>query len=417
MKILFLDAYFRPEITSFTHLEDDLIEGLIDMGHEITVVCPTPTRNVIAGEEAHIKSDKFGKLKVVRFYAPKERKNPLLRAARYFWCGKRQLSAAKRIGEVDAVFSNSTPPTQGLNAAKIAKILGKKYKKKIPFIYNLQDLFPDSLLSAGLTKKGSLIWKIGSRTAKKTYALADAIITVSNGFKKSVVERGVNESKVFVVYNWVDTKKIKPIDKNVNALYGELGIDKTKFNVVYAGNFGASQSVETILQAAKLLEGEKEINFVLFGGGVEFGTISEKVSKSGAKNLRVFPLLSGERVAEVYSLGDVSLITCKKGAGVSAMPSKTVSIMATNSPIIASFDNESELFDVLNKASAGVTVKPENPEALAEKIKEFYSAAKKGNPFISHGREYVIKNADKETCVKVYAQTIENSVISGDGKK
>lgn len=409
MRILFIDAYFRPELTSFTHLEDDIIQGLLLKGCEIEVICPTPTRNVGESEEISLPTEYEGKLTVKRFSAPKERKNPISRAMRYFWCGMQQKSLGKKTKGVDVVFSNSTPPTQGLTCAKIAKKLSKKYKRKVPFVYNLQDVFPDSLVNAGLAKKGSLIWKIGRKIENKTYAAADKIIVISESFKQNIIEKGVPEEKIEVVYNWVDTEKVKRIDKSENRLYDELSLKRDAFTVVYAGNFGVSQGVETIIKAAKLLKGEKDVLFVLFGGGTEYERIKSLAESENLSNVTVTSLLSEDRVSEVYSLGDVSLITCKTGAGMSAMPSKTWSIMACESPIIASFDKGSELESILDKAHAGVCVEPEDPEALAKKIKEFYALKKDGSPYASNGRAFVEQNSSTKTCVKKYVETIVQS--------
>ena len=152
MRILFVNAYFFPENIAFSHLEKDLIEGLIEAGYDIEVICPTPTRNVSVEVYKHYKSIKSeilynGKVHVRRFSAPREKNNPLLRAIRYLWCNFREYQIGKHYKNIDAVFAVSTPPTQGLLAGKLSK------KLKCPFIYNLQDVFPDSLVNAGLTKK------------------------------------------------------------------------------------------------------------------------------------------------------------------------------------------------------------------------------------------------------------------------
>ena len=133
MRILFLDAYFEPEQIAFTHLEKDLLEGLVAAGHEIEVVCPTPTRGInkdIAEKYKKIKSESLynNKVHVTRFFAPQEGKNPLIRAFRYLLCNLRTYQIGKKFKKIDAVFANSTPPTQGLIAGKIAK------KLHVPFV-------------------------------------------------------------------------------------------------------------------------------------------------------------------------------------------------------------------------------------------------------------------------------------------
>lgn len=409
-KILFLDAYFLPENTSYTHLENDLIEGLIESGYSVHVVCPSPTRNVSEEEAKNWKREGTlfgGRVQVTRFPVLREKKNPVLRAFRYFLCNRRTYRQAKRIGDVDAIFCNSTPPIQGLIARKLKRYFQKKYHREIPFIYNLQDVFPDSLAGTGLAKKDSLLWKIGRKIENKTYAAADHIIVISESFKQNIMAKGVPEEKITVVYNWVDTDSVKPVPKAENSLYEELNLDPQKFYVVYAGNFGVSQGIGTILKAAERLKEEKDISFLLFGGGAEYEKIRAEAEQMELSNVTITKLLPAERTSQVYSSGDVCIISCKKGAGKSAMPSKTWSILACNRPVVASFDRQSELETVLTKAHAGVCVEPEDPDALAKGIFAFYSAASAGNPYSSQGRAFVEANAAKNACAGKYVAVMQ----------
>ena len=407
MKILVLDAYFEPEITAFTHLEKDLIETAVNAGHEISIVCPSPSRaidNATAKKYSKIKEESLygGKVRVKRFGAPRETGNTLKRALRYFWCNKRMFDVAKKIKDADVIFSNSTPPIQALVAAKL------KRKLKIPFVYNLQDVFPDSLVNAGMTKKGSLIWKIGSKIEKKAYSAADKIIVISEDFKNNLLSKGVPEEKIEVIYNWVDAESVRPIPRKDNKLFDELGIERNAFTVVYAGNFGKAQGAKVVFDAAKLLKDRNDIRFVLFGGGAEYDELLEYKEKNEIDNLIVKPLLSQDRVSEVYSLGNVCLITCKKGFGRSSFPSKTFSIMACNSKIIASYDTDSELSAVIAAAGAGISVEPENAQALAKAI---VSAKLEQNKISA--REFVLKTADKKICARRYV----DAILSCENKK
>lgn len=152
-----------------------------------------------------------------------------------------------------------------------------------------------------------------------------------------------------------------------------------------------------VLEAAKLLP---DIQFVIFGGGAEFEAAKEKAKD--LPNVIINGLLPQERVPEVYSLGDVALITCKKGVGSSGMPSKTWSIMACNTPIVAAFDTDSELAKIIQEANAGTCVEPEDPEQLAEMI----SILQK-KPQFHGGRAYVEQHASKERCVSAYVEILE----------
>lgn len=398
MNILFLDGYFEPELTSFTHLEADIINGFIGAGHTITVVCPTPTRGVDEATYEKYKKIKEetlygGKVIVKRFSAPREKSGTIPRFLRYIYCNFRQYAVAKKLKNIDAILCDSTPPTQGLVARRLKK------KLRAPVVYNAQDIFPDSLVNAGLTSEGSLIFKLGNRVAKKSYAAADRIIVLGEGLKKTVAAKGVPEEKIEVIYNWADTDKISPVAREKNPLFDEFSVDRGKFVVVYAGNFGETQGADIVIDAAERLADDGDIFFAVFGGGAEFEDAKKKVAERGLKNLIINPLLPVERVPEVYSMGDVALITCKKGTGNSAVPSKTFSIMACDTPIIASFDKGSDLEGILCEANAGICVETGDAAALAAAIK-----SAKERKMTVNSRAFVLEKANCKVSVGKYVK-------------
>lgn len=407
MKFLFLDAYFEPENTAYTHLEKDILIGLIKNGNTIEVVCPVPSRGISQDVKKQYRNNieetlYDGKLHVQRFKVYSENKNAFFRAIRYFYCAFRSFQIAEKMKDVNIIFSNSTPPIQGLLCGKVAKKLSKRYNKKVPFIYNLQDIFPDSLVTTGLSRKNSLLFRLGSRIEKKTYQNADKIIVISNAMKKNILDKGVPEDKIKVIPNWIDTKKIIPVLRINNRLFDEFNIPRTKFIVLYAGNLGAAQGTDVIIEAAQQLQDKPDIQFVIFGNGVDYNLIKNKILNNNIKNVFLHKLLPQERVSEVYSMGDVDIITCKKDTGKSSMPSKLWSIMACNTEIIASFDTDSELAEVLKDANAGCCVEPQNANALGAAILKAYDRWKNGNKISVGSREYVNRHASKERCIAEY---------------
>lgn len=401
--MLRLQSYCYPEILAATHMMHDLNCAYQEKGITTEVYVPIPTRGIDAETRkkyAKIKYEEMygGFYQIHRFSMFREGRNPLLRAFRYFLCSVIQYGKGVRAKNVDLIYSSSTPPTQGLLCGMVKKRLCKKYKRYVPFIYNLQDVFPDSLVTTGLTKEGSLIWKIGRKIENAIYKNADKIIVISQSMKRNILAKGVPEEKIEIISNWIDTDATQPVAKQDNKLFEEFGIDREKFTVVYAGNFGAAQGADVVLEAAKRLP---DVQFVIFGGGAEFE--QAKKQAQSLPNVIINGLLPLERVPEVYSLGDVCLITCKKGVGNSGMPSKTWSIMACNTPIVAAFDTDSELAEVISEANAGICVEPEEPELLAQAITTMKANAGQ----YSGGRAYVCKNASKTVCVEKYVEILK----------
>ncbi len=404
MKILKLSSYCYPELVSSSHLTRDLNEAYEKDGIICEIHTPTPTRGIDEETRKKYKKIKYeelnnGHIQIHRFSMFREPKNSLFRAFRYTLCIIINFFNGLRAKDIDVYYASSTPPINGLIMSLLKKI------KKFKIVYNLQDIFPDSLVNTGMTKKGSLIWKIGAWVERVTYKAADKIIVISNSMKQNILDKGVPEEKIEVISNWIDADNVKPVSNKDNKLFEELNIPKDKFIVVYAGNMGAAQGTEVILDTAEKLKDNTDILFVIFGGGSGFEAAKKKVEDRSLTNVIINGLLPQDRVPEVYSLGDIAIITCKKGSGSSAMPSKTWSIMACNTPIVAAFDTDSELSAVLKEANAGTCVVPEDADALTEEI-----LAIRGNSDSKYdgGRKYVLENASKDICTKKHIKVISS---------
>lgn len=413
MKVLRLGAYHYPEITAGSHLIDDLFEGLANEGINVSVYVPSPSRGVDKEIRNQYKNRKKeilydGRVTINRFSMIKEGNNPLQKGIKYLLSSISEYFLGIKEKDVDVVFCSSTPPTQGMLSALVAKKLSKKRGKKIAFVYNLQDIFPDSLVNTGMARKGGLLWKIGRKIEDYTYKNADKIIVISQGFKRNIMEKGVPEEKIKVISNWIDLDSVQPVERKDNKLISEYGLDPKKFIVVYAGNFGAAQGADIVLKAAKELVEEKDIQFVIFGGGPYFE--AAKREADGLENVFIHELMPQERISEVYSLGDVALITCRAGTGKAGMPSKTWSIMACNTPIIASFDTDSDLADVIRDSGAGCCVEPESVQALCKAIIDEYGNCRRSNSSPENDmRSYVDEHTSKDICVKRYIDILRKA--------
>jgi glycosyltransferase involved in cell wall biosynthesis len=386
--------YYNPEQFSSAHLFNDLEQSMAELGFSLHVITPTPTRGVSNETRAEYKKRRTelrhgGAVRIARFSLFGEGKNVLLRAVRYLLCNVIEYSKACRIKDADVIFSVSTPPTQGLLAAMVKKRL------KIPFVYNLQDVFPDSLVTTGLSKEGSFLWKIGRKIENFTYKHADRIVVVSENMKQNLLNKGVPEHKLSVCYNWVDDSAVTPVSASDNRILDELSLDKSKFYVTYAGNLGESQNIEVMLGAAALLRGRSDISFLIFGSGGNEEKYKAEARQMQLDNVRFFPIQPYNRVSEVYSLGAVSLVSCKKGAGKSALPSKTWSIMSAGTAVLAAFDKDSELDEIITRNNCGICVNPDDPERLAEAVEELYRNSSLCVKMGENGRRFVTEHLGK----------------------
>lgn len=402
MKAIFPCSYYLPETAASLYITDNIVHACAENGVEVDLFTPTPTRSVPEGATWEREEQQVdGKLRIHRFHLYGEGKNPLLRALRYL-LGELILLHKCLWTKYDVAFIDSTPPIQGLKMPLI------KWFKRKPTVYNAQDIFPDSLVGTGLTQKGSLIWKIGRIVEKITYKYSDKIIVISEDFKKNLMEKGVPEEKIVVVYNWVDQNAVVNVDRAENKLFDKYGLDREKFYVTYNGNIGLTQNMDMLLSVAEeLQQTHQDINFVLVGNGAYLDDVKRIVVERKLSNVHLLPFQPYEDISYVFSLGDVSLVISKPGVGSNSVPSKTWSIMSASRPVLANFD-ENELKDIVAKNKCGIFTKAGDKEAFKEAILKLYSDKELCKEYGKNGRQFVMDNLTKEVGAGKYVEVIKS---------
>lgn len=404
MHVLYFVQYFPPEKTSGSYLVTDLVKGMMDKGWSVDIYTPTPTRNVEPDKISYYKKHRIERwnekctVTIHRIPLYQEKASTWQRFIRYFlftleclWIGL--------ITPADAVFCGSGPPTQGL----MLGLLHKLTKKRI--VYNLQDAFPDSLVTTGITTEGSAIWKVGSWLERFTYNNVDAIITISNSMKEKMIEKVKKPEIVSMVYNWTDDS-VYHVERAENDLFDRYGINRTHFIVTYAGNVGKAQGIITLLKTAECLQQKKNIEFVIFGAGSELEECKEFADEHDLKNVRFLPLLGKDEISKVYSLGDASVVMCKKGVGASGMPSKVWSIVSAETLLIVSFDRDSELYELVKKNDCGLTTEAEQYDVLAQEIIKASKNKEQRDLMISNALRLQCNIVSKQASIRKYLSCI-----------
>ena len=399
-----LPAYFYPEKVSSSYLTENRNEAFIESGIEITIYTPMPTRGVdndLKQLYKYKKNEQYynGKMVVNRFSMIDEKSGYVIRGIRYFLCWIKQLYFGVLAKDIDLIYLASTPPIQGMLGGILKKI------KKVPFVYNLQDIFPDSLVGTEIAKKNSILWKIGRKIENFTYRNADKIIVISEGFKKNIMDKGVSEDKIEVIYNWVDEEAVKEISRDDNLLFDRYNLDRNKFYITYCGNIGMTQNLDMLLDVAKELEYIDNIHFVLIGNGAYKDRVEDVVRERDINNVTLLPFQPYEDISHVFSLGNVGLVISKPGVGENSVPSKTWSILSASRPVLASFD-ENELKSIIEKNHCGLFTKANDKEALIKSILELYNNPKLCIELGKNGRKFILSCLTKDVGTQKYVNAI-----------
>ena len=434
MRVLFFSSYYHPEAAASSYLGDNIRDALCKDKSIVELYVPEPSRGISKEEREKYKKLKYenlsdGYLRVHRFSMFAEGKNPVLRALRYGFCSLKSFNLgvfAKDARSCNVMFIASTPPIQGAMAAMVKKCR----RDHIPFVYNLQDIFPDSLVGTGLAKKDGLLWKIGRRIENFTYNNADKIIVISQDFKRNIMAKGVPEEKIEVIYNWVDQNAVVEVPREKNKLFDMYGLDRSKFYITYNGNIGLTQNMEMLAEVAHELEASHpDIHFVLTGNGAYWDTLVAKLrgekqeqrtqAPDGTEaitfgNITLLPFQPYDDIAYVFSLGDASLVISKPGVGENSVPSKTWSIMSASRPVLANFD-ENELKEIVDGTSAssttgkpcGIFTKAGDKEAFKQAILTLYNDRELCKEMGRNGRQFVMDNLTREVGTQKYVEVIK----------
>jgi glycosyltransferase involved in cell wall biosynthesis len=291
---------------------------------------------------------------------PSHDRNPIRRIANY---ASFALSAAV-LGTVlarptDVVYVYHPPPTVGAAAALFRRVRGA------PIVYHIADMWPESAIESGMFGSGLVKRSAGailSTYCNWVYAQCAAITVLSPGFKRLLVERGVPANMIHVVYNWAHDDLFVPGPRD-EALARELGL-AGKFNIVYAGNFGAFQGLETVIRAAASVRDVPDLQVVLAGSGVEEARLRSLASELGASNVRFLEQRPLQQMPALNALADVLLVHLRDLPFFrTTIPGKTQVNMASGRPILMAVPGDAA--EVIQRAAAGLTVPPEDPDAMA----------------------------------------------------
>ena len=412
MKLLYLMSYAASEKAASNYLGQNRNEAFVKQGWKINLYVPTPCRGLSKEERKKYCTKQYrreeklsGGLIIHRFSMYSEGRNPIFRAIRYMLVSISHFFIgifSKEAKSCDLIFTNSTPPIQGAIAAIV-----KKFTKQY-FVYNLQDIFPDSLVGTGLAKKDGFLWKIGRVIENFTYRNADKIIVISEDFKRNIMAKGVPEDKIVVVYNWVDEEAVKHVPREENVLFERYGLDKNKFYITYSGNIGLTQNMDLLLEVAKELETtESEIQFVLIGEGAYKKRVQEIIAEQNIGNVTLLPFQPYEDISHVFSLGDVGLVISKPGVGENSVPSKTWSILSASRPVLANFD-ENELKSIVNGNQCGIFTKAGDKEAFKKAILDLYQDRARCEQLGRNGRDFILKNLTRAVGTQKYVDVIKS---------
>ncbi|GAC1654173.1 MAG: glycosyltransferase family 4 protein [Herpetosiphon sp.] len=410
--ILLLTLVFAPDGVSTAVLMTELAQELKTLGHTITVVSTTPHYNI--DQEARATQPlrkRWGKILyqseidgLVVYHATIPTKGSrvggrLLDYLRFHivstFVG---LTIAK---PYDIILAPSPPLTIGISAWILRLI------RRVPFIYNVQEIYPDVAVSLGMLRNQKVI-RVLEHLERFIYARAMVVVVISEWFRRRLLVKGVQPGKLRMIPNFVDTDFIKPGERN-NAFSDNHNLSM-RFVVLYSGNIGLTQGFETILLAARRLLHLPDLQFVIIGDGTRRSWLEKQVALQKLENVTLLPYQLHSLVPQIYATSDLCLVPLKRGTAQETFPSKIYTIMAAGRPVVASADADSELSWVVEQAQCGWTVPPDDAEAMAAAIHHAYEERALLHLKGQNGRDYVVAHHSRPAIARQYDALIRELV-------
>ena len=262
------------------------------------------------------------------------------------------LFMAKR---ADVIYAYHPPLTVGITASLI------RLFRRVPVVYDIQDMWPDTLRATGMINNQRAL-NVVEAVCQWVYRRVDHIVVLSPGFKRLLVQRGVPAAKVDVIYNWADEVALA-------APQGQLPADfpgAEKFRILFAGNMGKAQALDTVLDAAALLQARNSrVCFVMLGGGVEVSRLKLRAAELKLQNLVFLPPVPMAEVGTLLHAADALLVHLRKDPLFEiTIPSKTQAYMTVGKPLLMAVNGDAA--DLVRQSGGGVVAESENADALSK---------------------------------------------------
>lgn len=393
-RILLLTQWFDPEPT-FKGLV--FAKELVKQGHEVEVLTGFPNYpggDLYPGYQMRLfQREEIDGVKISRVpLYPSHDSGAFGRVLNYLsFAFSTLIYGLFKAERPNVIYAYHPPLTVGITAIFIS------FFRRAPIVYDIQDMWPDTLRATGMVSNERLITIVGV-ACNWVYKHVDQIVVLSPGFKRKLIERGVPSKKIKVIFNWcaedVITKKIAsdaPRDG--------------KFRVLFAGNMGKAQALETVIGAAEILKAkEPKIIFQFLGGGLEVQKLKNLAADKELDNVFFLPQVPMHEVGDYLDRSDALLVHLKKDPLFAiTIPSKTQAYMAAGKPIIMAVDGDAA--DLIIESQCGLVAEPENPSSIAAAILDLKNASSEERKVMAeNGKQFYLKKLSLSIGVKNFSE-------------
>jgi glycosyltransferase involved in cell wall biosynthesis len=394
----------------------ELSHRWVQAGHDVTVLTgfPNHPNGIIRTEYRRrfrrlISRERIQDVNVVRSWLlPFPNRKPLERMLNYSSFLASSAISGSFLDVPDAVIASSPQLLVGLAGWWISRL------NHVPFIFEVRDLWPESLVAVGVGNANSPLHRLLGKIAGFLYRRADHIVVVTAAFREFLISRWrVPAEKISVVPNGVETGTFCPRFPDFNlreSLEGE-----GKFIVSFIGTLGLAHGLDTLLAAAERLQKtEPGILFLVVGDGADRERIAGIAQARGIANIRFVPQQLREKVPDYIAVSDVCLVLLKKSEVFeTVIPTKMLEFMSCARPVILGVAGQAR--EIMERSRAGICIEPENVQELCEAIVKLRNEEWLRESLGRNGREYIIRNLSRERTADEYLEVLSEVIAGASG--
>lgn len=402
MRVLILSQYYKPEPVP---KPEELAQALTEFGHEVSVITGFPnypSGDLYPGYRLGLtRREEIDGIAVTRTYEyPYHGKRAIGRMLNYFSFMLSAPLGLWRAAKFDAVYVWHPPLTVGVAAWMIGRL------RRVPFVFDVQDIWPDSVVMSGLMKPGLAV-KLLRWMERFVYRRAGHILVVTNGARENLIGKGVPPEKVTVMPHWIDEQLFQssgPTEREqLRQQYGW----QDRFVILFAGNLGVVQGLDAVVTAAAQLPRGGRALIVLVGDGTDKARLQAMAAELKiADRIQFIDRQPMEQMPAFMSAADALLVHLKRSDITQfVIPTKTMAYLAAGKPILMAMNGAAA--DLVQESGAGVFIEPEEPAALARAILEFVDRPETELAAMGEkGREYLVTNLAKQKVIKLYEEIL-----------
>jgi glycosyltransferase involved in cell wall biosynthesis len=411
MKILYISQYFPPEMGAPAARAAELSRHWARAGHDVTVLTGFPNHptGVVAPEYRSrfrrlVGREDLDGVNVVRTWLlPLPNRKAYERMLNYSSFAISAAATGTFVESPDVVIASSPQLLVGLSGWWVSRT------KRVPFIFEVRDLWPESLAAVGMGDERSLVHRCLGAVAKFLYKRSEHIVVVTPAFRDYLLDRyHVRSEKLSVVENGVETDLFQPQPPELE-VRRELQAEG-KFVVSYIGTVGMAHGLMTLIEAAERLQNSaSHVLLVVVGEGADKARVMQAAQDRSLTNVRFIDQQPRERIPSHIAASDACLVLLKKSEIFkTVIPTKMLEFMSCGRPVILAVDGQART--IIDQAEAGLYVEPENATELSQAVLRLGDDPQLRRTLGQNGRGYVMRHFSRAVTAKRYLGVMEEVV-------